>query len=294
MTAEPIQPLYEDKKKPFPVIHRSYVYFLSSKEARIKFIQDPIRYLKQSSPLSVVPFRISIIGPPKSGKTTLANRFVSEYGCVRLSVGEAIRAILDNQPDSELAESIRNYLIKGKTVPDELAIQCIEIAILDVKCQLRGYVLDNYPVTKNQVKLMTERCLIPVKVIELKAEIKEIMHRCIKDRTSAERLARGMILNDSPEVIGYKLREWKNEIGFIREWYSNEHKNLVKIDGQQSKWAVWEAAKKHGFESVKHIQVYLHRVSNQKAACIDKLCVTYDEMVSRLGILVNIVQFLWH
>lgn len=283
LDGEPVQTLYDEKKKPYPVIHRSYIYFMSSKEARDLFTDDPIKYLKQASPLSVVPFRLSVIGPPKCGKTTLANRFVKEFGCVRLSVGEAIRAILENQPYSELADNIRAYLVKGKTVPDELAVQCIEIAILDVKCQLRGYVLDNFPVSKQQIKLMTDRCLIPVKVIELKCDIKETMQRCIKDRTSAERLASGQILNDSPEIIGYKLREWKNEIGFIRDWYINEHKNLVQLDGQQSKWSLWEQAKDIGFDSIKNIQIYLNKISNQKAACIAKLCVTYDEMINRLG-----------
>jgi adenylate/nucleoside-diphosphate kinase len=217
----PVKPLSDDKHKIYPVVHRSFVYFLSSKGARVKFSQDPLRYLKQPSPLSVVPFKLSIIGPPKSGKTTLANRFVKEFGCVRLSLGEAIRMILENQPDTELAENINAHLIKGKIVPDELAIQCVEVAIMDVKCQINGFVLDNYPVTKNQIKLMTDRCLIPVKVIELKCEIKEIMSRCLKDRTNADRLARGLVLNDSPEIIGYKLREWKSEIGFIRDWYVN-------------------------------------------------------------------------
>ena len=283
MDQHPVKPLSDDKHKIYPVMHRSFIYFLSSKAARVKFSQDPLKYLKQPSPLSVVPFKLSIIGPPKSGKTTLANRFVKEFGCVRLSVGEAIRMILENQPDTELAENINAHLIKGKIVPDELAIQCVEVAIMDVKCQINGFVLDNYPVTKNQIKLMTDRCLIPVKVIELKCEIKEIMSRCLKDRTNADRLARGLVLNDSPEIIGYKLREWKSEIGFIRDWYNNEHKNLVTLDGMQSKWALWEEARKIGFDAIRNIQVYLNRISNNKAACIDKLCVTYDEMCSRLG-----------
>lgn len=168
-------------------------------------------------------------------------------------------------------------------MPDELAIQCLEISILDVKCQLRGYVLDGFPNTKQQVKLMTDRGLIPVKIIELKCDIKEIMQRCIKDRTSTERLTKNLILNDSPEIIGYKLREWKKEISFIREWYSNEHKNLIQLDGTESKWSLWEKSKQISFESVELIQVYLKRVSQQKAASIAKLCVTYDEMKSRLG-----------
>ena len=239
--------------------------------------------MKQSSPLSVVPFKLSIIGPPKCGKSTLAYRFAKEFGCVRLSVGEAIRAILHNQPNTELAQEIQSYLIKGKTVPDELAIQCIEISILDVKCQLKGYILDGFPITKQQVKLMTDRSLIPVKVIELKCDVKEIMQRCIKDRTHPDRLAKNLILNDSPEMIGYKMREWKNEIGFIRDWYSNEHKNFIQIEGNCSKWSIWNIAKKIGFESINLIQIYLNRVSSHKAACIANLCVTYGEMTSRLG-----------
>ena len=63
---------------------------------------------------------------------------------------------------------------------------------------------------------MNSRGLIPVKVIELKCDVKEIMHRCIKDRTSPDRVKQNLILNDSPEMIGYKIREWKNEFTFIK------------------------------------------------------------------------------
>lgn len=148
-------------------------------------------------------------------------------------------------------------------MPDELAIDCIELCILDAQSQLRGYILDGYPVTRNQVKLMTERALIPVKVVELRCDVKEIMHRSVHDRMT--RVSSNMppalgtghrgdgseggskkkairtapmpvVLHDSPEVIGLKFREWKKEIGFIREWYKNEHKCLVELDAQQSKW----------------------------------------------------------
>ena len=129
----------------------------------------------------------------------------------------------------------------------------------------------------------TDRNLIPVKVIELKCEIKEIMQRCIKDRTQPDRLARNLILNDSPETIGYKIREWKSEIGFIRDWYSNEHKNFVQIEGNSSKWSIWNEAKQVGFESINLIQTYLFRVNNHKAASIANLCVTFKEMEKRLG-----------
>lgn len=110
---QPVQPYFGEDKKPLTVIHRSFIYFLSSKEAKRKFGENPIQFLRQPSPLPVVPFRVSVIGPPKSGKSSLANRFTNEFGCVRLSVGEAIRAILDKQSDTALAQEIRQYLFKG-------------------------------------------------------------------------------------------------------------------------------------------------------------------------------------
>ena len=127
--------------------------------------------------------------------------------------------------------------------------------------------MDGFPATKHQVKLLTDRGLIPVKVLEIRCEIKEIMQRCIKDRTQPDRLAKSLILNDSPEIVGYKLREWKREIGFVRDWYSKEHKNLVQLDGAESKWALWEQSKRVAFQSIVLIQNYLSRVGQQKV-CI--------------------------
>ena len=54
----------------FPVIYRGYIYYLSSAQNRELFVQHPLRYLNQPSPKPVVPVRIALIGPPKSGKTT--------------------------------------------------------------------------------------------------------------------------------------------------------------------------------------------------------------------------------
>ena len=54
----------------FPALYRQHVYFLSSIDARIQFMSNPLAYLCQRSPKPVVPIRVAIVGPPKSGKTT--------------------------------------------------------------------------------------------------------------------------------------------------------------------------------------------------------------------------------
>jgi adenylate/nucleoside-diphosphate kinase len=273
------------KQHPFAVVYRSHVYYLSSKKARRLFKQDPLKYLAQQSPMCcATPFRIGIVGPPKCGKTTLAMRFVKQFGCVRVSAGEAIRYVLDRLNNTQLAVNMQSLLIKGKQVTDEMTVECIEAYMLEADCKVRGYVLDGFPATKNQVKLLTERLLIPVKIIELKCDLKESMHRCIRDRTSAERLARPqLVLHDSPEIIGYRTREWKREIGFVRSWYTNEHDNWIELNGHDSKWLLWTLAKQLGFDTIRHVQVYLQRIRDGKAACIARLCVTREEMLNRMG-----------
>jgi adenylate/nucleoside-diphosphate kinase len=278
---EKMPPLYDDAHKPFPIIYRNYIYFLSSKLAREKFLRNPIKYLKQKPPQPVTPLKISIVGPPKSGKTILANRYCKEFGCLRLSIGEAIRLVLEKQSKTDLAVKIKDHLMKGKTVPDELSIRCIEVAILDVKCQSRGYVLDGFPTTKQQVKYLTDRGLIPVKIIELKCDVKEMLQRGTKDKEAA--VAKSMILHSSSEILAYKYKEWKAEVAPIRSWYSNEHRNWDIIDGTLSKWKIWNAAKSLTDKALHQIQSYLTRINQGKAASIANLCVTYEEMLNRLG-----------
>ena len=68
----------------------------------------------------------------------MANRFAEEYGLLRLSIGEAMRMVIASQPKSHLSKEMQRHLIKGLTIPDELAVQALEICLLDMKCQTRG------------------------------------------------------------------------------------------------------------------------------------------------------------
>ena len=48
--------------------------------------------------------------------------------------------------------------------------------------------LDGYPMTRSQIDLMTEHCIIPVRVIELDLESKECLIRGVRDRLNVPRL----------------------------------------------------------------------------------------------------------
>jgi adenylate/nucleoside-diphosphate kinase len=171
----------------FPAIYRQHIYFMSSADARNQFALNPLAYLCQPSPKPVVPIRIAIIGPPKSGKSTLARRFAEEFGVMRLSIGEALRWVLSNQPNTELSKCIQSYLLNGLTVPDECAVQALAVVLMSKVCRTRGYVLDGFPVKKIQLYYMEQHNIIPVKVIELQINGNDCADRATADRYSKDR-----------------------------------------------------------------------------------------------------------
>lgn len=57
---------------------------------------------------------------------------------MRLSVGEAVRKVLEQFPYSELALQIKMHLTAGETIPDELYVLALERIMMDVQCQTRG------------------------------------------------------------------------------------------------------------------------------------------------------------
>lgn len=69
---------------------------------------------------------------------TVAQMFSQKYGLARLSIGSVMRMVLNMQQHTDLAVQIKSHLIQGLTVPDELAIQCLEVALLSLICNTRG------------------------------------------------------------------------------------------------------------------------------------------------------------
>lgn len=69
----------------------------------------------------------------------VARKFASEFGIQRLSIGDAMRSVLTNRRQSELAAHMLSYLHQGLAVPDNLAVQCLEVALMNLVCSTRGY-----------------------------------------------------------------------------------------------------------------------------------------------------------
>lgn len=64
--------------------------------------------------------------------------FAQKYGLVRLSIGSAMRMVLDKQENTDLAVQMKKHLSQGLVVPDELAIMCLEVAVMSLVCNTSG------------------------------------------------------------------------------------------------------------------------------------------------------------
>ncbi|XP_034265034.1 adenylate kinase 9 isoform X2 [Pantherophis guttatus] len=276
-----IKPFRNDDTPSFPVIHRNCIYFFTSKENREKFMKNPLKYLRQPKPKPTVPVKIAIVGPPRSGKTTVAKKFAETYGLLRLSMGDAIRSILNNQAETELALVLKWHLHKGLTAPDELALRALDIALMDTVCNTSGVVIDGYPVTRKQVDLLEEMKIIPIKIFELDIDIKEVLRRALQDKQSPNRPS--YPLHDSSHIISLKNSCYKAQTEEIRPFYEEQHQNWYVLDGSHSKWWIWNKILQETQAVTKQIQLYLERIRQGKAASIADMCITPSELLSRLG-----------
>lgn len=98
---------------------RDKLYIMSSQEAYKRFIMNPRIYLLP--PMPRPPCRVSIIGPPQSGKSTMCKRLAQHYNVVMLDMDVLV------QP--AVAEFEKKRLDKVKEEATQNAMEKIKIKI---------------------------------------------------------------------------------------------------------------------------------------------------------------------
>lgn len=64
--------------------------------------------------------------------------FAQKYGLAHLSLGSVMRMVLSIKEHTDLAVQMKKHLSLGLVVPDELAIQCLEVALMSLVCSTQG------------------------------------------------------------------------------------------------------------------------------------------------------------
>src|SRR5437773_9933643 len=97
--------------------------------------------------------RIILLGPPGSGKGTVATRLHQEYGWNHIYSGQLLR--LEVEKGSAIGQRARLFLEKGELVPDRIVLQLIGQWLKSAPVN-DGFVLDGFPRTLSQAKALDE------------------------------------------------------------------------------------------------------------------------------------------
>lgn len=169
---------------------------------------------------------IIFMGPQGSGKTTQAEILADKLKLPFIGTGDIYRQVAGL--DTELGKRVKAILDKGDLVDDETTFKVVDSHLSEIKS---GFILDGFPRTLAQA----QRELFPVdKVIYIK----------LTDDTAVKRLAARGRSDDTPEVIGERLRLYHEETEPILDYYRKQGK-LLEVDGsgtiEEVEKLIWEA-----------------------------------------------------
>jgi len=198
--------------------------------------------------------KLIILGPPGSGKGTIAEKLSKDFNLYHLSVGELLRKeIAKNTPIGKRIKSLE----KGSLAPNKLVNDIVKSNIKDKK----SFILDGFPRTFSQVKETAKMDIDRVIYLDIseKAVIKRLSGRrvCPKGHTyhltnlppkkpgicdiDGSKLERRE--DDQPEVIKKRFRIFYQEIKPVLAYF--KAKNLVgEVDGNRNPEIVYQEVKK--------------------------------------------------
>jgi adenylate kinase len=121
--------------------------------------------------------RLVLLGKQGAGKGTQCVRLARHYVVSHVSTGDMFRAAV--RSESEMGRKVKGYLDAGDLVPDEVTLALVGERLHHPDTQSRGFILDGFPRSVNQAKLLDE-LLDPMQldmVIDLHIPTEEALQR---------------------------------------------------------------------------------------------------------------------
>lgn len=183
--------------------------------------------------------KLILLGPPGSGKGTIAEHICKKLNIPSISTGKILRQAIKN--NTKLGEHAKLYMDSGELVPDPIVVALISERINMPDC-LNGFILDGFPRTIMQAKALKKICNIDI-ALNLIAKDKDIEKRMI-GRLSCPKcgstyhiknippLVEGIcnkcksILvkrnDDNPNIVRDRLKTYHNKTQPLVNYYQNQ------------------------------------------------------------------------
>jgi adenylate kinase len=99
---------------------------------------------------------IVILGAPGAGKGTQAKLISKKYRIPSISTGDLLRSVAQN-PQDKISFEISENINQGLLVSNNLIMQVLKMRLAKDDCS-KGFILDGFPRSLEQAKLMDELC----------------------------------------------------------------------------------------------------------------------------------------
>ncbi|KFP75930.1 Adenylate kinase 8, partial [Apaloderma vittatum] len=155
-------------------------------------IQFMINHLKQNN--DDAP-RICVLGPPASGKTTVAMWLCKHLDAVRIS-----RETLLSKEILALTKEAKAYKEREQKIPNALWANLIQERLSNVDCIKQGWILEGFPENQEQAWMLQSSSIFPRHVVVLYAPDAMLIER-----------NRGKRLDPFTEEVYHKTFNWPTD-----------------------------------------------------------------------------------
>ena len=161
-------------------------------------------------------------GAPGSGKGTLSDIIVKNYGLQHLSTGDVLRAEIAS--GSKLGQEINDIISLGNLIPDAQMIQLLQNYIANLPAGCKGVIFDGFPRTVEQAHALTQMLdehKMDAYMLDLYAEEDVIIERLLNRGKISGRA------DDNLETIKKRLRIYNETTRPISDYYLRRHKYFL-------------------------------------------------------------------
>ncbi|KAJ3089513.1 cytidine monophosphate (UMP-CMP) kinase 1, cytosolic [Quaeritorhiza haematococci] len=151
------------------------------------------------------PLVVMVLGGPGSGKGTVCDRLVAEYGFIHLSAGDLLREEVRDRGDSDLAVQIKEHMKNGTLVPSTVILPLLRNKILPsndneelpttASTSRKVFLVDGFPRAVDQAELFEKEVSDPTLVIFLDCDEETMVKRLRKRGETSGRV------DDNEEVV---------------------------------------------------------------------------------------------
>ena len=202
--------------------------------------------------------KLILLGPPGSGKGTLADNIVRKYGLKHISTGDMLRSEIAK--NSGLGIKAKGYMDNGQLVPDNVIIAMVENCLNDPDCE-KGVILDGFPRTAQQAEVLNsvvkiDMCIELVMTNELVYEricTRRVCRDCghvtntdfVGDSTVCPECTGELYIrnDDKMETIKPRLEAYYAQTAPLTQYYGGMG-ILVQIDAAVGRFGIFERAQK--------------------------------------------------